>query len=119
MAWIRSHKKSSGGGGDFVKIYFGELVPNTWISSNDGKQYSEGNWSSTDYLEVIGGEPLVVMNNGGDSQYNAFYDENKDYISGFNTNGKPVTVPQNAKYIRMSNASYLISADMYYLVPTV
>ena len=117
MGWV---KCGSGAEGDFVKRYFGELITGKWINPNDGREYSEGNWSATDYLEVVGGADLIVVDNGGNQQnYNAFYDENKTYISGTGVTGRPIQVPANAKYIRISNADYLISADMYYLVPVV
>lgn len=59
-------------------------------------------WAATDYMEIP--ENLYIESDGTeeDNAYNAFYDENKVYISSFNTKGKYIKVPDNAKYMRLS-----------------
>ena len=59
-------------------------------------------WVATDYIEIP--KNLYIESDGTeeDNAYNAFYDENKVYISSFNTKGKYIKVPDNAKYMRLS-----------------
>lgn len=59
-------------------------------------------WAATDYIEIP--KNLYIESDGTeeDNAYNAFYDENKVYISSFNTKGKYINVPDNAKYMRLS-----------------
>lgn len=59
-------------------------------------------WVATDYIEIP--KNLYIESDGTeeDNDYNAFYDENKVYISSFNTKGKYIKVPDNAKYMRLS-----------------
>ena len=80
------------------------LIDGKYIDT-DGVEKSYSGWSCTDYIEVTGGEVLgsamYTCRN-----YNAFYDENKDFISYFkpdNVGYCPITVPQTAHYMRMSN----------------
>lgn len=67
-----------------------------------GNLQSAGRWAATDYIEIP--KNLYIESDGTeeDNAYNAFYDENKVYISSFNTKGKYIKVPDNAKYIRLS-----------------
>ena len=59
-------------------------------------------WATTDYIEIP--KNLYIESDGTeeDNACNAFYDENKVYISSFNTKGKYIKVPDNAKYMRLS-----------------
>lgn len=67
-----------------------------------GNLQSASRWAATDYIEIP--KNLYIESDGTeeDNAYNAFYDENKVYISSFNTKGKYIKVPDNAKYIRLS-----------------
>ena len=59
-------------------------------------------WVATDYMDIP--KNLYIESDGTeeDNDYNDFYDENKTYISSFNTKGKYIKVPDNAKYMRLS-----------------
>lgn len=67
-----------------------------------GKLQEGDTWAATDYIEIP--KNLYIESDGSeeDNNYNAFYDENKVYISSFNTKGKYIKVPDNAKYMRLS-----------------
>lgn len=67
-----------------------------------GKLKKGDRWVATDYMEIP--KNLYIESDGTeeDNAYNAFYDENKVYISSFNTKGKYIKVPDNAKYMRLS-----------------
>lgn len=59
-------------------------------------------WVATDYIEIPKNLYIVSDGTEEDNAYNAFYDENKVYISSFNTKGKYIKVPDKAKYMRLS-----------------
>ena len=68
----------------------------------NGNLHKGDRWVATDYIEIP--KNLYIESDGTeeDNAYNAFYDENKVYISSFNTKGKYIKVPDNAKYMRLS-----------------
>lgn len=75
-----------------------------YISKDDGSVQSEEGSSCCDFVYVTPGSKLVVSNTmTQDIEYNVFYDSSKNYISSFSTdNGSVVTVPENARYFRLS-----------------
>ena len=97
-------------------------VNDTYIESN-GAETAYTGWSSSPYLYCDGASQLVFtvlldstmlsVNNN----YNAFYDENKTFISRFSIAGignatidgaeigaaKEITIPENASYFRVSH----------------
>lgn len=75
-------------------------IVNGYISN--GNLQKGDRWVATDYIEIP--KNLYIESEGTeeDNAYNAFYDENKVYISSFNTKGKYIKVPDNAKYMRLS-----------------
>lgn len=75
-------------------------IANGYIEN--GSLQKANRWVATDYMEIP--KNLYIESDGTeeDNAYNAFYDENKVYISSFNTKGKYVKVPNNAKYMRLS-----------------
>ena len=112
MTWFRCMGGNGGPGpSGFEKILFGELVPNVYIKDNDGTEAPYNSWSATDYIEISGDELTVVGTRG--ERYNAFYTSNKTFISSFYSNGKPITIPQNAKYIRLSDQTNSMSSSYY------
>ena len=118
MAWFECTGGSGGGTTvtGYRRRYFGTLIPNVYIDNNNGTAVSYNNWSATDFLEITGDETSVCRV-GGDvynDKYNAFYDENKVFISSFNTSDNQITIPQNAKYVRFSNITSTISSDGYF-----
>ena len=72
-------------------------VTNGYIANGSVKKGDR--WAATDYIEIP--KNLYIESDGTeeDNAYNAFYDENKVYISSFNTKGKYIKVPDNAKYM--------------------
>lgn len=98
------------------------LVANCYIESN-GVQTAYNGWSATDYLPCDGVEDIVIDFKYADYEeyesknYNAFYDENKQFIRSFsftsNRTSETVSIceynnmviPANAKYVRFSHVS--------------
>lgn len=110
------------------------LTVNAWISNTSGNVQPYDNWSSTDYIPIDDLTSIFFVSEkngvyefvGGN--FGAFYDEQKRYISGFSGVVLENTlIPQNAKYIRISNKSLLFiksvkpiisSIDIWNPVPT-
>ena len=95
----------------FEKVYFGTIIPDTYISNTNGQEIPYGGWSSTDYISISGNEMSVDLVR--DDIYNAFYDSEKHFISSFNTYNMPITIPSNAKYVRFSLQTGNISPTTY------
>ena len=113
MAWFRCiGGSSSPSSGDFKKLYFGTLISAVYIDDGNGAEVAYNGWSATDFIEIFGNELTVPFTRG--EKYNAFYDSSKTFISSFRTNLRPVTIPQNAKYVRFSDQNNSISADYYF-----
>ena len=110
MGWVRCADIVGG----YQKAYFGTLIPNTYINKADGSAVSYNGWSATDYLEVVGGKETVICQVSSNDEYNVFYDENKTFISKFYYADRPITIPQNAKYMRVSAHNQDISPTSYY-----
>ena len=98
----------------FVPKY--EVNPNTGDVEYDGESY----WCASDFIPIPKGTKYIEHdreNWSGNINYNAFYDNNFDYISGlsFHTNKNRRTyVPENACYIRLS----LKTTDRTYITLT-
>lgn len=117
MGWVRCAEIVGG----YQKRYFGALIPNTYIDNGTGAEVSYNNWSATDFLEIAGDELSVgrLGSNSIDDNYNVFYDENKVFISSFNVSDRPpITIPQNARYVRFSNNNSGISPTSYFYYPS-
>ena len=73
------------------------------VSGVDGKIYDIEVCGYTDYVDIEGADQLIIENTMRDeTQYNAFYDINKNYVAGFISDTGVVNVPKKAKYFRMS-----------------
>lgn len=81
------------------------IVANTYINNSDGREITYSGWDSTDYIELTGDQLKCVW--GTSSTWNAFYDEAKRYISSptVGAGGATVSIPAQAKYVRLSNTS--------------
>lgn len=113
MGWVRCADIVSG----YQKRYFGTLVPDVYINNNNGQEVSYNTWSATGYLEVSGTDTVIAdvsATDNGSTVYNAFYDAGKTFISSFSYLDRPVTIPQNAKYMRVSAPTAWFSATSYY-----
>lgn len=95
----------SGGGGNYSDDLFdGTLIPNVYIDKNNGSAVGYETWSATDFIDVSGISTIYFCSyatNAADSDYNAWYDNNKNFISNFWLSPF-ISVPANAKYMRMS-----------------
>ena len=71
---------------------------NTAIKHDNGKVFTVEGYQASGYIEVHSNYVCMAQTHN-----TAFYDENKNYISGV-TGGwtNPLSVPQNAKYLRTS-----------------
>ena len=83
------------------------LIANTYIARNGAEVYY-ANWSSTDFIDIISGGKLHVYSTD-ELTYNAFYDENKAFISGgtftVNIGENDINVPATAHFCRMSGTT--------------
>ena len=92
--------------GDLKPIINGyelSLIPNSYVTSK-GIILAFDGWSRTDYVPCILVNQLNIYSGAG-SEYNAFYDAGKRFISTFTLNSgmNTIDVPTNASYFIMSN----------------
>lgn len=101
------------------------LTPNTWVSNTSGNLQIYDGWTSTDYIPVDGLTSLffLYINNGAynavGGNFGAYYDSNKNYISGFAGVQLGKEMPANAKYVRISNLSALFSESVKPIVSSL
>lgn len=93
----------------YTPIWDYSSVPNVYIDLNNGSEIAYNGWSATDFIDISSITDGVVYRLGqiSVSVYNAFYDTNKNYISGFQGVGYNGgnTIPNNAVYVRFSTAT--------------
>lgn len=87
-------------------LVLGPIVANEYVTL-EGEIKPYAGWSRTGYLDVSKAAELRIRNTVLGSEYNAFFDENKTFISAFTllTTETIVAVPENAKYVVLSNNS--------------
>lgn len=74
-----------------------------YISKDDGSVNDEAGSSCSDFIEVIPGTKLIISNTmTTDNERNVFYDSSKTFVSSFSNATGVITVPENAKYFRLS-----------------
>ena len=79
-----------------------------YIKPNDGQVTSYGTWHYTDYIDVRTGndsDSIYVtgsVNSAGSIEYNAFYTDTQVFISSFSCTAGEVSIPSNARYVRLS-----------------
>ena len=82
-----------------------KIVQDEYIDKTDGSIISYNGWDRTNYIpvDIIAS---FVAKNGQQSDYNAFYDANKGFISSFTvkTTDLKFVVPNNAKYVVFSSS---------------
>ena len=126
--WFRCTGDSggSGGGGTYnrYEIDNSTLTSGIYIDENNGTERTQSNWSATDFLEVDGNSLVFMGNilNYGGNIYNAFYDENKNYVARLTISNplrqegfEPVTIPSTAKYMRISCQTALFTTNSYFM----
>lgn len=66
----------------------------------------DGQYFTSDYLPVIGGQTLSVVRKDGSTstvaRISAYYDENKVFLSGSSVNTSTLVAPTNARFVRFS-----------------
>ena len=120
MAWYRCSNNL--GTYDKYEIDNTTLISNTYIDENNGTEVSTNGWSATDFLTVSGNSLVVVgcILGYGTNVYNAFYDENKNYVSRLTLpraadSGAPIVIPSNVKYMRISCQTTLFTTNIYFM----
>jgi len=90
------------------------LVNNSYVKNTDGGFANYNGWKRTDKIDVAGVSQLIYYT-PTKSDYNAFYDDQKTFISAFsllagklNGNYRVLEVPSTAKYIALSG----VASDM-------
>ena len=90
---------------DLVKIPF-TIVNNTYINENNGSAVSYYGWTASSYVDISDFSKIYFAMYSTDSfdnsRYNAFYNENKQYVGKFNWRYITVSIPSNVKYLRFS-----------------
>ena len=105
--------------GNATKVALVGWKAGVYIDNTNGQEVSFSTWSATNFIE-ISGDTLTVVGVGADSSsnatYNAFYDNNKNFISNFSFADYEITIPSTARYIRLSaKTSYINNnACLYY-----
>ena len=84
---------------DYTKATSGKSV-----SASNGSLYNDTNSFATDYLIVKGLTSIVTNGKSNTNKtkiWGAFYDKDKIFLSGFDTNASYKSVPNNACYLRL------------------
>lgn len=93
-----------------------DYIPNTFPNTNNGVVQSINNYKTTDYVDIEKYNFISIHDN---ISYNicCFYDENKSFIKGLNTNnytaGDLAEKPEKAKYIIVGSTSAGILPVVY------
>lgn len=87
-----------------IKPYDLAWTDGGYISRYDGSVNAEEGSSYSNFVSVEPGAKLIIYNTmTTDTEYNVFYDSEQNYLTSFSTdNGSVVTVPDGAKYFRLS-----------------
>ena len=99
--------------GEYLNIITGESlfysyawVEGGYINNTNGVLVSNDTWKYTDFVQIGDINKFYInTTQKGSTSYNAFYDENKNFICNFSVNVDSVTIPNNAKYFRLSVAT--------------
>lgn len=93
----------------------GKIFRNTWINGYGNEEPSSG-WSSTDYLQIKEGHTTLCVYTTVATDWVLFYNSSKTYMSGGSlaVGYTYVTVPENARYVRISNTDAGIDSLVVY-----
>ena len=92
-------------------------VSGVYIDNTNGNAVEYAGWSATNYIDLLNVEYIYVSNSLEQVIFNAFYDENKQFISYFLTSAELIKVPANARYMRLSHHTYKFNGYRAYYVP--
>ena len=96
-----------GRGRDSVEVYGGNLfnartaINGKAVDKHTGSILSNSRYACSDYI-AIPCNAVSLYQNGGTKNQRAFYDSDKNFIAA-EVSVNPVTVPKNAKYIRITS----------------
>ena len=85
-----------------------------YINQTNGNVIAYNNWKYTDFVDVsdsANGKVVIIIlrRNGSETldgnAYNAWYDSQKRYLSSLTVTNGEMTIPEGAKYLRLSNRS--------------
>jgi hypothetical protein len=80
------------------------LITGSYVDSN-GVFKNDASRSRTGYI-YVGDYAILNLSASVDSMYNAFYDENKQYLCSFKVGSDThILIPANAKYMALSNTT--------------
>lgn len=89
------------------------LIADEYTDKSTGEIKPYSGWHRTDYISCYGVAKLRTYQSGSgkDSRDTAFYDENKNFISGgfYIIKGSPISVPDNAHYFILSGEPALMN----------
>lgn len=99
---------------EYKKYYVKGIIENSYPDNKTGNLVPYNGWSRTDFVEIDSSKVLTIYTHGWSrvSNYNVYYDANKNFISAFNMSHNAsytFTPPENAKYVVISN----ISSDVH------
>lgn len=81
------------------------LISDKYISNANGELINYNGWDATEKIPVSSGE-LFYIDNTTDSIYNAFYDENMQFITNIHIavgTKQTILIPANVAYMALSN----------------
>lgn len=103
------------------KPYKFMFIENEYINTGNGQPTAYNGWKRTDYVNCVGVTKITKTNASADSQYGAFYNAEKEHITGMkipNTTGgtsADITVPVGACYFITSDSN--ANMDALVLIP--
>lgn len=84
-------------------------IENYCVNKDTGAIYSKSGSSASDFIAIEDRNHLVIKNAmTSNTTYNVWYDANKNYIGSFDNSTGVVTIPNNAKYFRLSKGTNYI-----------
>lgn len=75
-------------------------LENKYVDNDTGNLGNAGYYAS-DYINIAGNEYISVSTQSG-ANWGAFYNKDKQYISGINSYANAISVPNNAVYVRLT-----------------
>ena len=94
------------------------VVKNEYVSNSNGSFLTYNGWFRSDYIELPENAKKLLIYIPANTQYSAWYDANKTFISRLNLVGgaglKNFEIPVNARYFAISNEMQYIDGYRYY-----
>ena len=74
--------------------------------------------NASDYIPISGDSISIYSNPTGKWRWGAFYDSNKTFVSGITGYNKTITIPENARYMRLTVVDEILDTLMVNLGST-